>query len=88
MAKVYMQDQQLAELLALADAFVDDEIIPEVIDDMKKLAPVDTGELRDSIEPGGKNRINIGAKHAAHVEFGTEHMAAQPFVRPALYRRR
>lgn len=54
---------------------------------MKRLAPVDTGTLRDSIRhrvegttvtAGPGREVN----YAIFVEFGTSRMAAQPYVRP------
>ena len=60
--------------------------------DAKRFAPVDTGHLRDGIhaeEPRGNTvRVVAPADYAAYVEDGTEHMAAQPYLRPALYRER
>jgi len=53
----------------------------------RELVPVDTGELRDSIyaeETEEGARFGATADHAAHVEFGTWKMAAQPFLRPAV----
>ena len=50
-------------------------------------APVDTGNLRSSIdyEVGTDNAdIFATANYAAHVEYGTSNMAAQPFLRPAI----
>jgi hypothetical protein len=88
MADVQTNQDQLQELLDTVDGFVDELIVPFVVNDMKRLAPVDTGELRDSIEAVGGGRINIAAKHAGDVEFGTKNMAAQPYARPALYRKR
>lgn len=49
----------------------------------RKLAPVDTGWLKGSIEEKDGNVV-VSAPHAVYVEFGTEHMEAQPFLRPAL----
>lgn len=49
----------------------------------KKLAPVDTGWLKSSIHEDDGNVV-VDAPHAVYVEFGTEHMEAQPFLRPAL----
>ena len=53
----------------------------------KALAPVRTGELRDSIDgevsPGGV-RVFADAPHARFVEEGTTKMPAQPFLGPAL----
>lgn len=60
--------------------------------DAQRYAPVDTGELRGSIEAeapiGNTVRIVARADYAAHVELGTSRMAAQPYLRPALYQRR
>lgn len=94
MADVHWNQQELDKVLDAAAGFVDAEIIPEIVKDMKRMAPVDTGAMRDSIEgvPGGFITISAtspeGHSYPADVEFGTEHMAAQPFVRPALYRKR
>lgn len=58
---------------------------------MRQLAPVDTGRLRNSIgvTNGSDSRgpyVDVGptTDYAIHVEFGTSRMAAQPFVRPGL----
>lgn len=54
-------------------------------DDAKAAAPVDTGELRDSIVVrGGKDhRIVIAtADHSSFVEFGTSDTAPQPYMWP------
>lgn len=57
----------------------------------KRRAPVDTGRLRSSItdEIGHEGdalvgRIGTDVDYAIHQEFGTVHMAAHPFLRPAL----
>lgn len=66
-----------------------------IIEDAKRLVPVDTGELEDSITSVAVRaerdslKRNIGfrktASWRAHfIEFGTIHNAAQPFMRPAL----
>ena len=54
----------------------------------RELVPVDTGELQSSIhvEDGAlpaSRRVVASAAHAPHVEYGTVHMAAQPFMTPA-----
>ena len=55
----------------------------------KQLAPVRTGELRDSIDgevtPGGV-RVFASAPYAKLVEEGTSKQAAQPFLTPAFER--
>ena len=55
----------------------------------KKLAPVDTGNLRNSIthevddgEPAAYIGTNV--EYAPYQEFGTIHMKAQPFLKPAV----
>ena len=55
----------------------------------KKLAPVDTGNLRNSIthevddgEPAAYVGTNV--EYAPYQELGTIHMKAQPFLKPAV----
>lgn len=58
----------------------------EFIPRARALAPVATGELRNSISfttTGSQVFVFAGAGHASHVEFGTFKMRAQPFIRPA-----
>lgn len=58
----------------------------------KELCPVDTGRLRSSITYSGVLHdgrgiyIQIGTNvaYARFVEYGTKHMSAQPYMRPAL----
>lgn len=67
--------------------------------DAQRFAPVDTGALRDGIHVEGPtgNTVYVVAsrdvpgddpKVPVYVELGTRHMAAQPYLRPALYRER
>jgi HK97 gp10 family phage protein len=65
--------------------------VAEIFGDMLRAVPRDTGELADSgdtQESGDTYRISFGTDHCLPVEFGTRYMAAQPFMRPALYRKR
>lgn len=63
-----------------------------IADLARQLVPVDTGALRDSIrvEPGDSptSRKVIagggGVDYAAHVEYGTAHSPARPFMTPAV----
>lgn len=64
-----------------------EEITEEVAEDARRMAPVDTGRLRESVHAEG-NQVIAEADYAAYVELGTEDQKAQPFLRPALYRRR
>jgi HK97 gp10 family phage protein len=58
----------------------------------KELAPVDTGNLRASLQAellaagtrGAEAQVGTGVSYAAHQEFGTHRMPAHPFLRPAL----
>ena len=55
----------------------------------KKLAPVDTGNLRNSIThdvDDGEPAVYIGTnvEYAPYVCVGTIHMNAQPFLKPAV----
>lgn len=61
------------------------QIAAQLRDDAKAAAPVDTGELRDSIEvQGGKDYriVRATAEHAFFVEFGTSDTPPQPFLWP------
>ena len=55
----------------------------------KKLAPVDTGNLRNSIthdvdNEGPASYIGTNVEYAPYQELGTIHMKAQPFLKPAV----
>jgi len=54
----------------------------------KARAPVDTGTLRASIQATKISpthwRVTVGAEYGIYVEMGTRHMAAQPFLTPAI----
>jgi phage gpG-like protein len=57
----------------------------------KQACPVDTGRLRMSItwalgsdEAGVYADVGTNVEYALHVEYGTRHMAARPYLRPAL----
>jgi HK97 gp10 family phage protein len=62
-----------------------------VEEDMVALCPVDTGELVNSIRVEGAGStvyVTVGTDHWSFIEYGTSKMQAQPFIRPALNRRR
>lgn len=56
--------------------------------DAKPRAPVDTGNLRNSIQAQSTGElsaeVNVGAEYGPYVEFGTHKMAAQPYLSPAV----
>lgn len=82
------------------------QLVGEIRDDAKALAPVDTGHLRDSIDSeirGETARIGSELNYALFVEeghrvaykdaagntvFTGDVVPPQPFLRPALYRKR
>ena len=53
----------------------------------KQLAPVDTGNLRNSISHAQQDEntevVGTNVSYAPYQEFGTSKMAAHPFLRPA-----
>lgn len=60
-----------------------------VAEEARRLAPVRTGQLRDSIgytirQSDKTVQIHADVRWAYFVEFGTRSMAARPFLRPAL----
>lgn len=76
-----------ALIRAALAAAVDDAGLA-VAERARELAPVETGELRDSIHydrdlPDG-GTVRADAPYAAYVELGTVHMAAEPYLTPAL----
>lgn len=59
---------------------------------MRRRVPVDTGELRDSLElalgSSESHEVTVAIRsdsdHAEPVEFGTRHQHAQPYMRPTI----
>ncbi|HVL63444.1 MAG TPA: HK97-gp10 family putative phage morphogenesis protein [Microbacterium sp.] len=90
----------IAEIHRRSDAFVE-RLADLSAEDMRRTAPVDTGDMVGTIrveKPAEMVRhVKCGGQFAAsgeyvdyavYVELGTSRMAAQPFMRPALYRLR
>jgi HK97 gp10 family phage protein len=65
-----------------------EEIAKKIETAAKQFVPVRTGYLRSTIysEPIDEFNIHVGASapYSGFVEYGTSHMAAKPFLRPAL----
>lgn len=63
------------------------DITDECVEEAKKLCPVDSGKLQQSIETSisswDKTSYGSDVEYARMVEFGTRNQAAQPFLRPA-----
>jgi hypothetical protein len=79
-----------------------DEVLHAIADDARRIVPVDTGALRLSVDVLGIEN-HVGRVGAGRSEDGTDEYAAvvegvankpnpnypeQPYLRPALYRRR
>ena len=59
-----------------------------LVDSAKRHCPVDTGNLQSSIKAEHerlKVRVGTEVHYGGYVEGGTEKMAAQPYLRPALH---
>lgn len=83
----YTRLPQVITNLATVDAIVA-KAAADIEAGAKVRAPVDTGTLRNSIQASMVGvahwRVTVGADYGVHVEWGTVHMAAQPFLRPAV----
>ncbi len=84
-----------AELRVLVDTRAVRPITELVAQDMHRMVPVLSGDLRDTISTDFSvpmiGRVwfgdeDIGVDYGLYVEFGTSRMDAQPFARPALYK--
>ena len=78
----------LADLSKIADSLR--STVPQIERDAKIACPVDTGNLRSSIqtevdETGNNVIATVGTatEYAAYVEYGTKRMAARPYLVPA-----
>lgn len=60
----------------------------QLVSGATSVVPVDTGNLRDSIEAGQASargiEVTAGADYAAYVELGTSKMSAQPYMNPSI----
>lgn len=100
MARVRLYADGVAEVHSAASEYAW-ELSGDIVEDMKRFVPILSGDLLSTIRreriPGGA-RIHAGSvdgTHSAsgepvdyhlHQEYGTKNMAAQPFIRPAVYR--
>ena len=70
-----------------------EEYAEKIWKEAKEQVPVDTGNLRSTIEIRLKKTVFAGIQarigtdrttYAIHVEYGTQKMRAQPYIRPAM----
>lgn len=83
---IRMNPAALAEIMLRAQ-HLQEQALEEIAQDARRMAPVETGRLRASIKVEG-DKVTVGTDHWIYPEYGTENMHAQPYMRPALYRKR
>lgn len=82
--------ERIADELVPRASRIVQETAYDVEADAKRLAPVDTGALRNSIMTRMvsplRAEIAPHVEYAAYQEYGTVHMPAHPYMRPAARR--
>lgn len=91
--KLRSQLVDMAQRMETAGEVAERQGAQDVRTDMRALAPVDSGHLRDSIrveEGAGGLQVGPGDEvdYAMFVEYGTSRMVAQPYAGPAANRAR
>jgi hypothetical protein len=89
------------ELVLRLDTFFEEKLGPDIAEDARQFAPVDTGYLREHIShsvDGHELRVTAAADYAAAVENGHrvvvdgqetgDWVDPQPFLQPALFKTR
>lgn len=89
---VEITEDNLAEVFRQIEVEMDrrlNSVADRAVELAKKLAPVDTGALRDSIQKVNTEinnfRIIATVPYAQFVELGTRKMRARPFLAPAMF---
>jgi HK97 gp10 family phage protein len=84
-------DKLQAQLKAIAAAdytpALEKGVREAILPEMQALTRVDEGDLlasEDVVRENNSVSLVAGTDHAVHVEFGTVHQVAQPFMRPAI----
>lgn len=83
-----------AKLSAHIFDLIGEQVAADVLADARRGVPVDTGELQGSLEVEKDESAKVyrvgstDVEHSVYVELGTRKMAAQPYLRPALYKNR
>lgn len=82
-------DEVIKEIDEIIDKSLE-AVKEDMIDHAKMIVPVDTGDLKKSINVINKSKRTVGFDYAklmhywAHVEFGTSKQRSQPYLRPTL----
>lgn len=96
MARVVLTAAGFGDLSRVVDERVVHPVTDAVAEDARRMVPVLSGDLLGTIKAEhlpGVGRVHCGDVEAGvdyhlYQELGTSIMAAQPYMRPALYRRR
>lgn len=87
---VELKFNRLPELIRRIESGAGDVVAKAALDieaDAKQFAPVDTGALRNSIKAEQLAALSwivaVGVEYGVYQEFGTRHMAPQPYLVPA-----
>ena len=87
---MYMPNKNLENILSNKFKASLEDAGEVLLNKAKRNAPVDSGSLKNSLElDRGKLsafevEVETGVDYAEHVEYGTQHQAANPFIRSAL----
>lgn len=86
-----VQENKIPALIANLETQVEAIVAKAALDiqaNAQDRAPVDTGTLKNSIQAVRDGtaswRVVVGVDYGIYVEYGTVHMAAQPYLTPAV----
>ena len=90
-AELFAKLKHLPEAVAHARRRAIDAQLDETAWDVRDDVPVDTGDLRDSVQEerskdGSSGKVVVTARHATFVLHGTSDTPAQDFMTPAIRR--
>ena len=77
----------LDQFKSMADDYIEDTVLPKIVDRAQRIVPIDSGLLQSRISSETTEYghfVVADTDYAAFVELGTSKMAAQPFLRPAM----
>lgn len=77
----------LALMESMVDEYMEETVLPKIVERAQRIVPIDTGVLKESIHYTSEDHkyyVGSDEEYALHVEVGTSKMAAQPYLRPAI----